>query len=78
MQNIRGKINDILKEQLQLSETPKQEDQLVDNLGADSLDIVELVLAMEEEFSFIMPDDDYATLHTVEDVYKYVERKVTK
>ena len=78
MQNIRGKINDIIKEQLQLSETPKQEDKLVDNLGADSLDIVELVLAMEEAFNFTMPDDDYATLHTVEDVYKYVERKVTK
>ena len=78
MQNIRGKINDILKEQLQLSETPKPTDTLKDDLGADSLDIVELVLAMEEEFNFTMPDDDYATLHTVEDVYKYVERKVTK
>ena len=78
MQNIRGKINDILKEQLFLSETPKPTDTLMDDLGADSLDIVELVLAIEEEFSFTMPDDDYATLHTVEDVYKYVERKVTK
>ena len=78
MQNIRGRINDILKEQLFLSETPKPTDKLVDNLGADSLDIVELVLAIEEEFNFTMPDNDYATLHTVEDVYKYVERKVTK
>lgn len=45
----------------------------VDDLGADSLDLVELVMAFEEEFEVSIPEDEVANLVTVGDVVKYVE-----
>ena len=47
----------------------------IDDLGADSLDIVELVMAMEEEFEIEIPDEDAEKLRTVQDVMKYLETK---
>ena len=80
MQNIRGKIDNILNEQLQLSETPKPEDTLKDDLGADSLDIVEILMVIEEEFNIEIPEKDvYAEKKgTVESIYKFVEGKCEK
>lgn len=48
----------------------------VDDLGADSLDTVELVMALEEEFGIEIPDEDAEKLITVEDVVKYIEAKL--
>jgi acyl carrier protein len=48
----------------------------VDDLGADSLDTVELVMALEEEFGIEIPDEDAEKLLTVEDVVKYIEAKL--
>lgn len=45
----------------------------VDDLGADSLDIVELIMAFEEEFSIEIPDEKAEKIKTVEDVVKYIE-----
>ena len=45
----------------------------VDDLGADSLDIVELIMAFEEEFNIEIPDDKAEKIKTVEDVVKYIE-----
>ena len=50
----------------------------IEDLGADSLDIVELVMAFEEEFSVEVPDEDAEKLQTVGDVVKYIEEKASK
>jgi acyl carrier protein len=47
----------------------------VDDLGADSLDQVELIMAMEEEFDVEIPDDDAEKIKTVQDAINYVEKK---
>ena len=49
----------------------------IEDLGADSLDIVELVMQMEEEFDLDIPDDDAEKLKTVGDVVKYISSKST-
>ena len=48
----------------------------IDDLGADSLDIVEFVMAMEEEFDIEIPDDDAEKIQTIEDVITYVKAKI--
>src|ERR1039457_6636689 len=50
----------------------------IEDLGADSLDTVELVMAFEEEFSVEVPDEDAEKLKTVGDVVKYIEEKASK
>jgi acyl carrier protein len=53
----------------------KLEASLVDDLGADSLDIVELVMAMEEEFEMEIPDEDAEKIVTVKDILDYVKKR---
>ena len=70
------KIKDIIVEQLGVDpEKVKAEASFIDDLGADSLDIVELVMAMEEEFDLEIPDEDDEKLKTVQDVASYLEKK---
>ena len=70
------KIKDIIVEQLGVDpEKVKPEASFIDDLGADSLDIVELVMAMEEEFDLEIPDEDAEKLKTVQDVSMYLEKK---
>ena len=70
------KIKDIIVEQLGVDpEKVKAEASFIDDLGADSLDIVELVMAMEEEFDLEIPDEDAEKLKTVQDVSSYLEKK---
>lgn len=52
------------------------ESSLIDDLGADSLDIVELVMAIEEEFSLEIPDEDAEGMRTVGDILAYLAGKV--
>ncbi len=62
----------------QLGVTPEEvvpEASFIDDLGADSLDIVELVMAMEEEFDIEIPDEDAEKIVTVKDVIDYVKRR---
>ena len=56
-------------------EKVKSEASFIDDLGADSLDIVELVMAMEEEFDLEIPDEDAEKLKTVNDVQTYLTSK---
>ena len=66
----------IIEEQLGVDpERIKPEASFIDDLGADSLDIVELVMAMEEEFDLEIPDEDAEKLKTVQDVTSYIEGK---
>ena len=74
--SIEQKVSKIIKEQLGVdAERIKPEASFIDDLGADSLDIVELVMAMEEEFDMEIPDEDAEKLKTVDDVTKYIEGK---
>ncbi len=74
--SIEEKVKDIIVEQLQV--TPEQvtpSASFTEDLGADSLDTVELVMAFEEEFGVSVPDEDSESLKTVGDVIKYIEEK---
>lgn len=74
--SLQQKITDIVVEQLGVdAERVKPEASFIDDLGADSLDIVELVMAMEEEFDLEIPDDEAEKLRKVQDVLTYLESK---
>jgi len=63
----------------QLSVTPEQvtlEAKFQDDLGADSLDVVELIMKIEEKFDIKIPDEDAGKIQTVGDAVKYIEAKV--
>jgi len=75
--NVEDKIKDIIAEQLGVKkEEMKMESSFVDDLGADSLDTVEVVMALEEEFGIEIPDDDAEKIATVGDAVKYISEKV--
>ena len=70
------KIREIIAEQLSCSEDEvKMETSFKDDLGADSLDLFELVMALEEEYEVEIPQDDLTTLNTVEDVVNFLKDK---
>lgn len=74
--SMQTKVNKIIEEQLGVDpDRVKPEASFIDDLGADSLDIVELVMAMEEEFDIEIPDEDAEKLKTVQDVLNYLEGK---
>ena len=71
-----AKITSIIVEQLGVeADKVKPEASFIDDLGADSLDIVELVMAIEEEFDIEVPDEEAEKLKTVQDVASYLEGK---
>ncbi|MFP4392595.1 MAG: acyl carrier protein [Desulfohalobiaceae bacterium] len=68
------KIQEIVAEQLDVpQEQVRPEASFVDDLGADSLDLTELIMAMEDEFEIEIDDDEAQKLRTVQDVIKYIE-----
>ena len=70
------KIKSIVVDQLGVDEDQVTEDSyFVDDLGADSLDTVELIMAFEEEFDIEIPDEDAQKIKTVKDVMEYIEAK---
>lgn len=74
--SIEEKVKNIIVEQLGVSEDQvKPEAKFVEDLGADSLDTVELVMAFEEEFDITVPDEDAEKLTSVGEVQKYVGEK---
>ncbi|AIH03375.1 MULTISPECIES: acyl carrier protein [Thermodesulfobacterium] len=75
--SIEEKVIDIIAQKLNLSKDQvKPEASFIEDLGADSLDLVELVMAMEEAFGMEVPDEDAEKLRTVQDVIDYVKAKV--
>jgi acyl carrier protein len=77
--SIEEKVKDIIVEQLGVNpEQVTPQASFIEDLGADSLDIVELVMAFEEEFGVEVPDEDAEKLQTVGDVIKYIEDKSAK
>ena len=76
MSSIEERVKKIVAEQLGVKEEEVQtEASFVEDLGADSLDTVELVMALEEEFGSDIPDEDAEKLTTVGDAIKYIESK---
>ena len=73
MENIETRVKKIIAEQLGVNEAEiKNESSFVDDLGADSLDTVELVMALEEEFETEIPDEDAEKITTVQHAIDYV------
>ena len=78
-QSIDERVINIICEQMGASKDKiTMETSFVNDLGADSLDTVELVMAFEEEFSVEVPDEDAEKLQSVGDVVKYIEEKTSK
>ena len=74
MSNIEERVAKVVMEQLGVSEDQvKPEASFVDDLGADSLDTVELVMALEEEFDAEIPDDKAETITKVQDAVAYIK-----
>ena len=68
------KVRDITVEQLSVdADEVKMESAFIDDLGADSLDIVELIMAFEEEFGVEIPDEKAAEIKTVQDIVDYIK-----
>ncbi|MFH1519115.1 MAG: acyl carrier protein [Candidatus Omnitrophota bacterium] len=73
------KVKNIISEQLGVKkEEIKPESSFIDDLGADSLDTVEVVMALEEEFGIEIPDEDAEKIANVGDAIKYIEGKTSK
>jgi acyl carrier protein len=72
MSNIEERVKKIVAEQLGVKEDIANDASFVDDLGADSLDTVELVMALEEEFECEIPDDEAEKITTVQQAIDYV------
>ena len=73
--NIEAEVKKIIKEQLDVDEADiKPESSFIDDLGADSLGLVELVLAFEEAFEMDIPDEDTEKIKTVTDAIDYITK----
>ncbi len=71
------KLKGILVDQLDVEEekiTP--EASITEDLGADSLDVVDLIMSLEESFSIEIPDEDIESIKTVGDIVKYIEERI--
>ena len=78
-QDIGSEVKRIIKEQLDVEEKDiKPESTFIEDLGADSLGLVELVLAFEEAFEIDIPDEDTETIRTVQDAVDYIEKNAKK
>ncbi len=75
--SLEEKVRDIIVDKLGVSaEKVKAEAHFIDDLGADSLDTVELVMAFEEEFDVEIPDDDAQQITTVQSAIEYLSKKI--
>ncbi len=72
MSNIEERVKKIVAEQLGVKEDIANDASFVDDLGADSLDTVELVMALEEEFECEIPDDEAEKITTVQQAIDYI------
>ena len=76
MSDVTSKVTKIIVAQLGVSaDEVKPEAKFVDDLGADSLDLTELIMAMEEEFDIEIADDDAQKIQKVQDAIDYIEAK---
>ncbi len=75
MHNINEKVQKIIVDRLCVNaDNVRQDASFVEDLGADSLDLVELIMAMEEEFDIVIPDEDAQKIQKVQDAVAYIEK----
>lgn len=73
------RVRDVIAKELNVSEDQITPDAtFADDLGADSLDVVELVMTLEDEFDISIPDEDAEKIRTVADAVGYIETKTTQ
>ncbi|MEN3014539.1 MAG: acyl carrier protein [bacterium] len=78
-QEIFQKLSKIVSQKLQIQESEIKEDSsFVDDFGADSLDLVELIMKIEEEFGIEISDEESQKILTVKDAIDFIEQKMTK
>lgn len=76
MSDLETKVKKIIAEQLNVDEADvKPEASFIDDLGADSLDTVQLIMAFEEEFNIEIPDEESVNIKTVGDAIKFISEK---
>ncbi len=76
--DVFSKVKEIIVDQLGIDEEEVTPDaSFIDDLGADSLDIVELIMAFEEEFDIEIPDEDAEKITTVGEAVEYIESKIS-
>ena len=76
MDDVFEKVKKLIAEQFDVEEDNISEDSsITDDLGADSLDVVDLVMAIQDEFNIEIPEDEVENIKTVGDVVKYIEDK---
>jgi acyl carrier protein len=79
MSEVQDKIKQIIVDELGVDEAEVTENaRFIEDLGADSLDLVELVMRFEEEFDIEIPDEDAEKIQAVRDAYAYVEQHKAK
>ncbi len=77
MREIYERVKEIISEQLNVDENEiSPEKSFVDDLGADSLDLVELIMALEEEFDLEISDEEAQKIRTVGEAIKFIEERV--
>jgi len=75
---MHSKVTDIIANQLGVDkEIVTPEANVVDDLGADSLDVVELVMALEEAFDLEIPDEEAERIRTVKDIFEYLGKTLS-
>ncbi len=74
--SVENKVKDIIADQLEVAVDKLSRETTFEDIDADSLDIVELVMALEEEFDLEISDQEIENINTVGDVIKYIESKV--
>lgn len=79
MSDVQEKIKQIIVDELGVDEAEVTENaRFIEDLGADSLDLVELVMRFEEDFDIEIPDEDAEKIQAVSDAYAYVEQQKGK
>lgn len=75
--DIFEKVKELIADQLDVADKDNitEASSITDDLGADSLDVVDLVMALEDEFSVEIPEDEVENIKTVGDIVKYIEDK---